>query len=95
MAANGAPDALRNRLLRRDVNDRVVELTPAHLDGEIGVLCECVERDCVELLRIRRDRYDAVRAHPMRFVVKPDHAARSDDAVVGSEDGGRRSSPTG
>lgn len=36
-------------------------------------LCECLQRDCAEKMRLSSRDYEAVRKHPARFIVLPGH----------------------
>ena len=45
--------------------------------GPIPFLCECPDRDCVEIIRLTFDEYDAVRQHPRRFFNVSGHEAAS------------------
>jgi hypothetical protein len=48
--------------------------------GELGLseertpyLCECEDERCTAVIRLTREEYEAVRAHPKRFVMAPGH----------------------
>lgn len=64
--------AAKNQSFFRDVNERVVELSPEP-HAALEVLCECADTACVEPIPISRDEYEAVREHPSRFPVHPGH----------------------
>jgi hypothetical protein len=72
-----------NRLLFREVNERLRELTDRLAsDGDsIDVVCECGSDQCVERLTINRMAYDLIRTTPGHFALKHGHAA-PDDSVV-------------
>ena len=36
-------------------------------------LCECQDERCTAVIRLTREEYEAVRAHPKRFVMMPGH----------------------
>ena len=42
-------------------------------DDRSPFLCECEDPGCRQVLRLTIDEYEAVRAHPRRFIVAPDH----------------------
>jgi hypothetical protein len=50
-------------------------------------LCECEAETCIELLRLSRDEYEAVRADPRAFVVTPGHHRAAYDEVLLEQDG--------
>jgi len=64
--------AARNEALFREVNERVALLAP-EAEVEVGFVCECSDEACIERLRVARAAYEAVRAHPRRFLVVPGH----------------------
>lgn len=35
--------------------------------GNIPFVCECANRDCMEIVPLSFDQYDAIRQHPTRF----------------------------
>jgi hypothetical protein len=41
-------------------------------------LCECEDEACVDVIRLTREEYEAVRAHPKRFVMVPGHQEGDD-----------------
>ena len=50
-------------------------------DDTAEFLCTCGRRDCDEILVLRLEEYDLVRAKPYRFVVAPEHDARVDEVI--------------
>jgi hypothetical protein len=44
-------------------------------------LCECEDERCTELIRLTREEYEAVRAHPKRFVMTAGHQ-NADERVL-------------
>ena len=63
-----------NEAFFREVNERIA--TQAHqLDPELPelYLCECANADCTFRVTLLRGEYEAVRADPKQFVVRPDH----------------------
>ena len=40
---------------------------------ELPFLCECATEECVEILRLTRDQYSAVRDHPDRYITAIGH----------------------
>ena len=72
-----------NRLLFREVNERLQELTDrlASNGDSIDVVCECGNDQCVERLTINRMAYDLIRMTPGHFALKPGHAGPEDNVV--------------
>jgi hypothetical protein len=69
----------RNRLVLREVNDRIAEMA---LEGnEIGVglfVCECSDERCAEAVAIAAAEYERIRADESQFVVLPGHEQESE-----------------
>jgi hypothetical protein len=65
--------AARNEALFREVNEQVESLADGE-GAETKFLCECSDDRCTERLDVPRAVYEAVRAHPRRFLVLPGHA---------------------
>ena len=47
------------------------------MPGSIPFICECPDRDCMELVRLTFDEYDAIRQHPTRFFNITGHESSS------------------
>jgi hypothetical protein len=77
--------AARNQELYRKVNDKIAELNAA-FDLVLGIqsewVCECADMHCTRTMELTLAEYEAVRAHPERFVVLPGHVYTDDEAVV-------------
>jgi hypothetical protein len=58
----------------REANDRIVDRA-VELDWRdpLPLLCECSDRRCFAKLRVTREEYESVRAHPEQYLVKPGH----------------------
>jgi hypothetical protein len=73
----------RNEALFREVNERVLELTDlGDLVRKGEFVCECSRDDCRERLSAPITVYEAVRANPRRFLVKPGHETTELEVVV-------------
>jgi hypothetical protein len=81
--------AARNQALFRAVNEKIMELNEAlgEIEDTVSVACECSRIDCVDLLQIPPDAYQAVRGSPRTFMVFPDHADPCVERVVSEHDG--------
>jgi hypothetical protein len=49
-------------------------------------LCECEDERCTAVIQLTREEYEAVRAHPKRFVMTPGHQ-NTDERVLQEEPG--------
>jgi len=68
---------VKNNRTFREANERIRERAEEyHAPIErIPFLCECPQTDCVQIVRLTRSEYAAVRAHPRRFFTAPGHEA--------------------
>lgn len=77
-----------NEALFREVNERVAEVVEGFVErepaiGPVDFMCECGNRDCTEpITGMTLAEYQAVRADPTRFLVKPGHERREIERVV-------------
>lgn len=53
-----------------------------HPKDHFKLICECGAPDCHERIRVRADRYSAVRSNPRRFLVVPGHEIPDVEVVV-------------
>lgn len=68
----------------RRVNEGIVAGTaPA---TQLSILCECGRLGCNQLIEVSRERYEAVRANPRRFVIVPGHELLEAEEVVERHD---------
>lgn len=67
----------------RQVNEELVGMTAvASTDEVVGIVCECGQGACADLVSISRADYEAVRSDPAQFVVKPGHEVVDVEDVV-------------
>lgn len=78
--------AARNEVLFRRVNEEVAALGQGG-DGVFSFVCECSEASCVERIELQLEEYEAVRAHPRRFLLKAGHESSELERVVDRRDG--------
>jgi hypothetical protein len=76
----------RNEALYREVNERISEQARSQVAAAASdryeFICECSNIDCNLLLGFTLAEYEAVRAHPRRFVVAPGHHLPEIEQVV-------------
>jgi hypothetical protein len=71
----------RNESFFREVNENIDTLATG---ARFEIVCECADRDCMKLITVERDVYEAVRRVPHRFIVFPEHVAAGLESVVGT-----------
>jgi len=84
----------QNEALFRKLNERLKELDDSLDTAPIGApageleefFCECGQLDCMARFEMTRVQYEAVRAHPERFVVLPRHVSADIERVVEEHD---------
>ena len=77
----------KNESLFREVNERIAEAAKRTLvlpDAEF--LCECGRPECLERIVVQLDEYEAIRAHPDRFVLLFGHQQAEIDRVIDTAD---------
>src|SRR4051794_26066432 len=85
----------QNEAVFRDANEeiRAVRTELEMTDGKTPFFCECEDTACRELMRLDLAEYEAVRAHPERFVIAVGHpssgapVAEHETYVVVEKDG--------
>ena len=72
-----------NRLLFREVNDRLRDLaeTFGPNGDSIDLVCECGRPDCFERLTLDREAYEQLRNTPGLFALRPGHLGTADMIV--------------
>lgn len=66
--------AARNEALFREVNEQVRRLADSSGQSpRADFVCECSQDSCADRVQIPLPTYEAVRAHPRRFIVLPGH----------------------
>jgi hypothetical protein len=76
-----------NESIFREVNERLEKLGQPAGDTGPQIVCECTDLACGERIEIRLAEYEAIRAHPSRFLVLPGHERPDIERVVGEGDG--------
>jgi hypothetical protein len=62
-----------NEIAFRELNEEVHQSNGENNGSEFTVVCECGSADCVRVVRMTRDEYEAVRAVPTWFIVASGH----------------------
>jgi hypothetical protein len=78
--------AARNEVVFRRVNEEVVGLGQGTA-SVLNLVCECSDAACIERIEVALDDYEAVRAHPRRFLVRPGHERDEIERVVDRREG--------
>lgn len=77
-----------NEALFRSVNEEVRSLNETFLVRDtLRIVCECGEQSCIEQIEIEPAAYEALRADPTLFAVKPGHEATDVETVVARHEG--------
>jgi hypothetical protein len=78
-----------NQASFREANEKIEAAADnMELIARIPFICECADPNCMEIIHLSQDEYEAVRQHPARFFTAPGHAALSlaaNAAVVAAE----------
>jgi hypothetical protein len=78
----------KNEALFRELNERVKDVNASF--GELShaeFVCECADRDCVELVTLPLDEYERIRADATTFFVKDGHEEPYVESVVSVGEG--------
>ena len=72
-----------NEALFRSVNEQVRDLNQTFLvEGTLRIVCECGEQSCIDQIEIEPAAYEALRADPTLFAVRPGHEVPDLETVV-------------
>jgi hypothetical protein len=67
-----------NQVAFREANERIEWAAHfALLEGHVPFICECPAVECMAIVQLTLDEYDAIRANPRRFFNVPGHERRS------------------
>jgi hypothetical protein len=81
--------AARNQALFREINERIESLNET-FDALVPVgtwICECADQNCIEMIPMTLQEYEAVRANPARFPILPGHELPDVERVVERHEG--------
>ena len=78
-----AERAARNEEVFRQINERIDEgAEQHHVTSTLPFHCECGDLTCTETIELDLSTYDRIAAHPLHFVVKPEHRIEEIERVV-------------
>ena len=65
----------RNEALFRDANERIKTFAAKFelREDSVPFICECADRRCQEIVRLRLDDYENIRSNPRWFINVPGH----------------------
>ena len=78
-----------NEVIFRRANEQIAsarDQLPA-VTGPTPFICECSDEECRETVLLTPEQYEAVRAHPRRFVLADGHPSSDEATVVEQGDG--------
>ena len=80
--------AAQNQSLFREVNERLEVLADGSRpsSGMMTFACECADTSCIEQIYLSVSDYEAVRATPTHFAVRPSHVFPYVEDVVSKSD---------
>lgn len=92
VTARGREPRSRHRLLRREVNERIAELTAelaSNSEGDVTMLvfCECGTEGCVRPMEMTVSEYAAVREGPDLWVVSSAHVDEQANSLLAQRNG--------
>lgn len=71
-----------NEAFFRNVNEEIEQLAGRSAERRLDIVCECGRADCMKLITIDGDEYEAVRQHGNRFIIVPGHEVLQYEEVV-------------
>jgi hypothetical protein len=64
---------VRERLVLREVNERIREISIAFAYRNIELICECAHKECLQRIEVPTSVFERARHEHGRFVVAPGH----------------------
>jgi hypothetical protein len=83
VAKNEAKFRAMNELL----TEAVERFRGPEADDSVEIMCECADTECTAMLTIAPATYAAVREHPRRFLVAPEHVTPQIEIVTEQHEG--------
>ena len=74
----------RNEALFRVLNEKIEDVNEsfAPVAGSHVWVCECGDATCIQQIEMSAEEYQALRANPLRFAVRPGHEIPDVETVV-------------
>ncbi len=77
-----------NEAVFRQINEGIERgQWPGEERAPVGFRCECARLGCNEVIELSITEYEAVRAHPRRFIVAPGHQQPQAELVIETHPG--------
>jgi hypothetical protein len=77
-----------NEAVFREINEGIERgQWPGEEHAPVSFRCECAQLGCNEMLELSVNEYEAVRAHPRRFMVRPGHEQVDVEVVIDARPG--------
>ena len=78
-----------NEAVFREANERIEEVNRAFepLTGELVLVCECGNAECVEKISMTAPAYEELRSEPTHFAIIPGHEIPDVERVVERHEG--------
>jgi hypothetical protein len=72
-----------NEAIFREINEAIERAHPsAAADRNAAFRCECSDPGCADLVSLAPSRYERIRSHPRRFLLRPGHEDQAIERVV-------------
>jgi hypothetical protein len=76
-----------NEAVFREVNERIEEVNQTFDSGELVLVCECGNADCVEKISMTAPAYEELRSEPTHFAIVPGHEIPDVESLVERHEG--------
>src|SRR5215217_8227266 len=86
MISVGLERLVRNQVVFREVNERLLELLDAS-PGTTEFVCECSDPECTDAVQLTLLEYERVRSRSNQFVIVPGHEIPEIEQVASASDG--------
>ena len=79
---------MHNTSIFRAANETLKErLEALELDGRIPFVCECGNSDCLAIVEVTREAYEAIRTDDRHFLMLAGHDDLATESIVGRVNG--------
>jgi len=87
MTGDSVEQEARDEAMFREINETFAGDEELRGDDLYVAYCECPDESCVDEIQLPLSDYEAIRAHPRRFIVLPGHGAPELEVVVEQKGG--------